>query len=810
MHRLLLATVLLSFFSMPVFAEEMKSKTSLQARAEANWRYGDERSILMSEFWVPILQDEGGVFYADLRMMGDDSDNREGNLGIGYRQIVDLPVVGQGVAGVHGWVDRRLTERGSSFHQVTGGVEWLGDIVDMRANGYVPLSDKKIYTVSNPNPQKAALSGTGIVVDTNGTLLEEAQGGFDVELGLELGSLFSPIATHTDSTRVYAGGYYFDGDHSEQVKGWRARISSDITPDIQIGGRLQHDDVRGGQAFFEATIRFPFKAKKSYRKQGLYARLDDAPERDIDIVTGSTVTDSGDRVPVIDSQTGAAVEVLVVDNTAAAGGDGSAENPYNTLSDAQAAARENTIIYVRYGDGTSANQDQGITLDKEGQQLIGSGTDFILDTSRYKAKNGEIPISIVVEEATNAPVLSNINVNGDGVTVTADDVTVKGITVDGASRDGVLIEADGINASAQNVVIEEVTAINNRIGVYAHALNDGAVSAKIQNTVTSLNSQHGVAVYDDTNGTFDVDLGGGGQGSTGGNVLVGNTLEDLAIDYDGRTFYAQNNWWGQATGVDEDDPSDGTDPQIYYGAPINDGLLAQWTFDSAWTTDVTAYDRSGNDYDGVMQGGISLADIVGGMNGEALQFDGSNDSVNPGDLDAIDGATELTISVWMKLDDITKDGDFVTKGNHLPSAPIVFWYDVVSSSGAQSGNVRTISVLLRDGTDSVWFSAPSNSINDTDWHLATLTYTALDPQGAKIYIDGVFQQAGDTSSVDFIGLSAFNYLIGTASNNFNFFDGAMDNSIVYDRALSDSEILELYRMDTTSVVDTSGFLNAAP
>lgn len=508
MSRYLCTTILTSLFlSAPALADE-----PLKGRAEANWRYGNERSILMSEFWVPIAQDEDGVFYGDYRMMGDDYDNREFNLGVGYRQITSVPFLGQkGVVGVNGWLDRRMTARGSTFHQVTLGAEWLGESIDFRLNGYVPLSDKREVEVPNANPQGPALVGTGIVVDTNGRILEEPQHGFDLELGWELGSKIDFIRNHTDSFRVYGGAYYFDGPNTQDLAGLRARFTADVTENIQLGARFQRDDERGSQGFLEATLRFPFGYKKSYRKEGLRARLDESPERDIDIVTGEQITDSGDRVQVLNSATGQAQEVLTVDNTAAGGGDGSAETPFNTLAAAEAAASAHTIIYVKRGDGTSTNQDQGIILNKTGQQLIGSGTNFLYETGIFTTANGANPTSILIAAASAAPTIGNINAGQDGVRVTADDITLAGFTVDngGTGRDGIVVEADGAAASAQNITIQNVTTQNDRMGIYLHGTNSGAVSAKVQNSITTSNSQHGIAVYDDTDGTFEVDLGGG-------------------------------------------------------------------------------------------------------------------------------------------------------------------------------------------------------------------------------------------------------------------------------------------------------------
>jgi len=793
MSRLLCNTILAScLISASAFADE-----PLKGRVETNLRAGHERSIFMTEFWVPFAQSDSkdNILYGSLRMMGDNQDSREGNLGVGYRQVIDTKGF-KGVAGIHGWLDRRITERGSKFHQITTGVEWLGESVDVRLNGYIPLSDKREIEIPNANPQGPELAGTGIVVDTNGTILEEPQGGFDLELGLELGQYSDFIRDNTDRFHVYAGGYYFDGPNTEDVAGWRTRFTADVTQNIQFGARFQRDDVRGSQGFLEATFRFPFGHKKSYRKEGIRARLDESPERDIDIVTNDVVTDTGDRVQVLNAETGTAQEVLHVNNTAAGGGDGSADNPFNTLADAQSAASEQAIIYVNAGDGTSTNQDQGIALDKKGQQLIGSGSAFIYDGGRFNTANGASPTSIIIAPAGAAPVIGNVNAGQDGVTVSADDVMVAGVTVDNAAtgRDGIVVQADGAAASAQNVTIQNVTARNNRMGLYIHGTNDGAVSAKVEGSITTANSQHGIAVYDDTNGTFEADLGGGSMGSAGNNVLAGNTLEDLAVEYDGRALSAQNNWWGQASGADTDTPDIGIRPQIYYGAPINDGLVGHWTFDNEWTNNMTAFDRSGLSNDGTLEGGLSLADQVAGENREALEFDGSSDYVeipHSTSLLISDGISILTWvnatpqvadpwSTYIKKDGYG-DGWFLsardnTANSHARVDTDAGFNDTILITGGLDDNWNQIAVTMNAG------------IMETYMNINNLT---------NFYNQG--SGFGNTSNM-YIG----------GSDGSNYFTGSIDETRIYNRALSANEVSELYRMDTSSSVDTGGFLTAAP
>jgi hypothetical protein len=443
----------ISLYATPSFAGDEyprpPQKPPLEARAEVGLRPGTERSIALTEFWVPIAQNptDGSVIYGDLRMMGDDQDNREFNVGFGYRKMVQSTLTGHGIVGGHVWYDRRLTNRGSAFNQVTAGMEWFSDVWDAKINAYLPLNDSKTHVDPNPNGAGGGFVGNQIVVNTDQTSIEEALKGLDLELGMKV----SFLDDVTDSTRVYGGVYHFEGDRAESVSGWRARISSDISSDMQVGARFQRDDVRGSQGFLEATIRFPFGNKQSYQSQGLYARLDESPERDIDIVSNEVVTDAGLNVPLTNAATGASQEIFHVDNTAAPGGDGSNERRFNTLAAAQAAAGANDIIYVHRGDGASTGMNSGITLSQSGQMLIGSGTDLTFDNTRFGTNNGSTISSTTIIPKTSAPLITNTG--GDGVRVNADRVTVSGLRIDSPAGDGVEIINRGNISITHNVIV---------------------------------------------------------------------------------------------------------------------------------------------------------------------------------------------------------------------------------------------------------------------------------------------------------------------------------------------------------------------
>jgi hypothetical protein len=490
--------------SLPAAADDYSTALDdhLEPRVQVGVKGGSERSTLTTEMWAPLAQTSGKVIYTDLRLMGDDDDNREGNFGFGYRQVVKET---DSVLGVHGWIDQRRTDNNSTFHQLTLGAESLGNVFDMRMNGYVPLSNSHTILFPNTGSLVPYLAGTGIYYDTNGSLVETPQYGVDAELGYRLPVLQKQL----DTLRVYGGVYSFFRDKTDPVNGFRIRTEAVINPALSIGARYQYDDPRGSQGFLEATIRFPFSAKKMYQQKGLYGRLDESPERDIDIVT-SAKRDSGLHKPVINNDSGTAQRIIYVDNTAATGGDGSKDHPFNNLTSAQDSLKANDILYIAHGDGTTTNMDQGIVVHQDNVTLIGSGSNFVFDNDKYHASNNTDYTGVTLISATSAPMITNIqpwldNYTGNAVYVDAANFSISGITTSNANGRGVMVRAE--NGKNLGVVsIDNMTASNNGInGIHVTASGAGSVieQVNITNSVTNGNGSYGVFVYANTNGVIN-------------------------------------------------------------------------------------------------------------------------------------------------------------------------------------------------------------------------------------------------------------------------------------------------------------------
>jgi len=196
--------------------------------------------------------------------------------------------------------------------------------------------------------------------------------------------------------------------------------------------------------------------------------------------------------------------------------------------------------------------------------------------------------------------------------------------------------------------------------------------------------------------------------------------------------------------------------------PGTDNLVAFYSFEN------NTQDSSGNGLNGTVMGNPVFVEGVAGM---ALSFDGVNDYVDFG-TDAIFDITEqITLSAWVNTNDSgdNQHNPYVGKGDHA--------YAIKHSSGNQ------IEFFIYDGG---WFTANfsvSSSFNG-EWHHVAGTY---DGSELKTYVDGALRAT--TAHAGSIEVQTHNLTIGTNSEEEGrFYDGAIDEVKIYNRALSQPEI----------------------
>ncbi|MFK7972215.1 MAG: beta strand repeat-containing protein [Bacteroidia bacterium] len=195
-----------------------------------------------------------------------------------------------------------------------------------------------------------------------------------------------------------------------------------------------------------------------------------------------------------------------VDNSAAAGGDGSLAAPYNTLALAEANSTAGQAIFVHY---TGTNYTGGITL-KNNQELIGEGEGLFCGTTAIVAA-GTAP---TIENATGSAI------------VLASGNTIKGIVAGNSSTNGCSI-ADG-GAAVGTLTISN-TSINNTVGG-GFCVTNGGVLAVTLAAVTSTGSsgigidiQGATGMFTSNGGTITSKNGADGSTTSGIGVYLKNT-----------------------------------------------------------------------------------------------------------------------------------------------------------------------------------------------------------------------------------------------------------------------------------------------
>ena len=249
---------------------------------------------------------------------------------------------------------------------------------------------------------------------------------------------------------------------------------------------------------------------------------------------------------------------------------------------------------------------------------------------------------------------------------------------------------------------------------------------------------------------------------------------------------------------------------------VTDGLVSYWTFDRQDIVGKTARDVWGEN-DGTIVGSPK---IVPGQVKDALEFDGSDDYVNLtnlGDFGSQIGAS--TFEAWVKTD-FKKDwmtlfkvsGRCVGWGMDFnASISRAFLEDVIKLHIKHKGRAHDIKGEIVNVVNAkhcgTFNSIRFLSICDGEWHHIVYVYKPhVDAAGHElgvqvIYIDG--EQHKPRLSVNlwkltFIPFTAPVYL-GAGNNRGiaeGFFNGIIDEVRIYNRPLTDAEILQNFESKT--------------
>jgi len=213
------------------------------------------------------------------------------------------------------------------------------------------------------------------------------------------------------------------------------------------------------------------------------------------------------------------------------------------------------------------------------------------------------------------------------------------------------------------------------------------------------------------------------------------------------------------------------------GGDITTGLIGHWRLDD--TSGTTAADSSGNGLTGAITGNP----VKGGAGqvGAAFDFDG-NDYISMGNPAALQLTGSMTLSAWVRIDAplsgspviVNKRGDSTDQGWALRAngaGPLEFIVAYSASGYAARKSSTTLAV--------------------NTWYQVVGVYNAS-AQTMDVYINGVLDNGASAGTIPSAQRnSGQNVNIARQPTNANFWNGAIDDVRVYNRALSAADIAAL-------------------
>ena len=208
-------------------------------------------------------------------------------------------------------------------------------------------------------------------------------------------------------------------------------------------------------------------------------------------------------------------------------------------------------------------------------------------------------------------------------------------------------------------------------------------------------------------------------------------------------------------------------------APAPDGPVLHFTFDETDPVNVTDVSGTGN------HGVITGAARVAGISGNALQFDGVNDWVTVADAASLDLSSALSIEAWVKP--AVSTGNWrtvVLKERTGGLAYALYSHDGAPLSGGTTVPAGYLHVGAADQPVRGGDPLPLNA-----WSHIAMTFGG---GTMRFYVNGV--EVGTRAQAGSTAVSAQALRIGGNSVWGEYFNGAVDEVRIYNRALGAAEI----------------------
>jgi len=212
-------------------------------------------------------------------------------------------------------------------------------------------------------------------------------------------------------------------------------------------------------------------------------------------------------------------------------------------------------------------------------------------------------------------------------------------------------------------------------------------------------------------------------------------------------------------------------------------LQGYWMFDEG--TGTTVADSSGFGNHGTIMGATWTAS---GKFGSALEFDGADDYIEINGYKGVLGVQSRTVTAWVKTG-VNRHMDIIFWGNKSAGEQWLFSTTGVGSRSEPTGVLR---LNVSSG-----FITGSKRVTDDQWHHIA---AVLENDGLADVSDVILYVDGEPDALTNVVPQAIHITIGTnvkigasSDGTSSFFEGSIDSVRIYERALSGTEISEMFK-----------------
>lgn len=216
--------------------------------------------------------------------------------------------------------------------------------------------------------------------------------------------------------------------------------------------------------------------------------------------------------------------------------------------------------------------------------------------------------------------------------------------------------------------------------------------------------------------------------------------------------------------------------------PVDTGLVGHWTFDGPDIKGTTAIDRSGKGNNGTITGAVPAI----GKLGQGMSFNGTSDEISTANVVSLNNVYPVTYSFWLYPVTAT-GGDY---GGILGKSYSQWIIDRQDSNNS----IEFYRYCTGGSLDAL---SPANSFVLNQWQHIVITWDGVctSLSGVKIYVNGVSQLVSGSTTTGTPNDDTNPLYIGTniIAGNVHY-KGSLDDVRIYNRALSATEVLNLYNL----------------